>query len=82
MNDRLFCPNNGDVGVFRHLARLSLERLFSCFISIDYSRYVQRSVTEMNYFATCSVTFTLASASPALLKAKQGCSVWFMYRFF
>ena len=80
MNDRLFCRNNGDAGVLRHLARLSLERLFSCFISIDYPRYVQ--LHEMNYFATGSVTFTLASASPALLKAKQGCSVWFMYRFF
>ena len=36
----------------------------------------------MNYFATGSITFTFASVSPALLKAKQGCCVWFVYRFF
>ena len=36
----------------------------------------------MNYFATGSITFTFASVSPALQKAKQGCCVWFVYRFF
>ena len=78
----VFCSTNGDAGVLRRLARFSLQRFFSCFIPIDYSRYVQRSVTEMNYFATGSITFTLASVSPALLKAKQGCCAWFVYRFF
>ena len=56
--------NNGDAGVLRCLARFSLVGFFSLFISIDYSRYVQRCVIQfkltelMNQFGTGSVTFS------------------------
>ena len=69
--------NNGDAGVLRCLARFSLVGFFSLFISIDYSRYVQRCVIQfkltelMNQFSTGSVTFTPVSAcSGRFYKAK------------
>ena len=73
----LFCFNIGDAGVLRCLARFSLVGFFSLFISIDYSRYVQRCVIQfkltelMNQFSTGSVTFTPVSAcSGRFYKAK------------
>ena len=72
----LFCFNNGDAGVLRCLAMFSLVGFFSFFISIDYSRYVQRCVIQfkltelMNQFGTGSVTFTRALVPADFMKAK------------
>ena len=77
----LFCFNNGDAGVLRCLARFSLVGFFSFFISIDYSRYVQRCVIQfkltelMNQFGTGSVTFTPASACSGRFYQSEACGL-------
>ena len=81
----LFCFNNGDAGVLRCLARFSLVGFFSLFISIDYSRYVQRCVIQfkltelMNQFGTGSVTFSSCERLFRPILSKR--SLWFVYRF-
>ena len=81
----LFCFNNGDAGVLQCLARFSLEGFFSFFISIDYSRYVQRCVIQfkltelMNQFGTGSVTFSSCERLFRPILSKR--SLWFVYRF-
>ena len=78
----LFCFNNGDAGVLQCLARFSLEGFFSFFISIDYSRYVQRCVIQfkltelMNQFGTGSVTFTPASACSGRFYQSEACGLY------
>ena len=78
----LFCFNNGDAGVLQCLARFSLEGFFSFFISIDYSRYVQRCVIQfkltelMNQFGIGSVTFTTASACSGRFYQSEACGLY------